>query len=407
MQEKSIPSQLLRAAVKNFWFRIIVLVVTISALIAFGVLGSGVKDSKFIYVAGLTWLQGSNAYDPLLASQASDGLISPNRYNFAYPPQISPLALLMGVFPWDKAHAVITLINFIFLGWLIYFCCQFVRRGTVKSLNDVSETPLWLIPALIICSPFTMRVISMGQTTLVVAASLSGSWYFYNRKRWLPSGILLAVATIKPQISLLVIIWFLLERQWKILSTAAVAALGLSLIPMLITGPIDVFVEWISAVRGYKSGIHNSLGYYDVFGLQNLLYTLGIKLPVLLPIATLLTGLMWWMKSRLIQDDIFAIILCISFLFGFSHNYDLVALAPLIPAFWRHLQNQGTKDLIPLGLLAGMLFPRRFLIPLNIEILLHLRVLILLVAAVWLLLISIRQASYLNQLEITQESSTI
>jgi hypothetical protein len=383
---------------ENFFFRAGFLLCACAVLVVKGLIGVGVSqsmgtnfDTKYLYVAGLSWLEGLNAYDPEVALRLGADLGLGN-FGFFYPPQIAPLCLLLAAFPWAKAKVVITLLNVFSAGVLAFFCVLLVKRPKVKMLKVPGSSPWWFIPAIIISNPITINVIWLGQTTLIAAAALVSGWYYAYRDRWVLSGILIAIASIKPQLSLLVILWLLLERRWQLLAVAAVTTLIFSLVPMAISGPIDVFLHWFASLGEHKNVFSNVLGSEAVFSIQNLLYAAGIKVPQLFPLAIVLTGLLWWYRSRLIIDDVIGILVAISLLFGLAHHYDLVVLAPLLAAFWRHLHNRPGAALVAIALMLAMLFPRAYLMTfVHNELLLQYRVPLLLGATIWLLVMSFKR----------------
>lgn len=346
-------------------------------------------DTKYLYVAGLSWWEGSNAYDPNVASRlgANQSLGS-----FFYPPQIAPLCLFLGAFPWTQAKVVMTLINGISAGVLAYFSVLLVKQPQMKRLRVKGSGAVWFIPAIVLANPFTLNIIVLGQTTLIVAAALVGGWYYAYRDKWVLSGILIAISTIKPQLSLLVILWFLLERRWRILAVAAVTTLIFCLVPMAISGPIEVFFDWFATLGKHKTIFANVLGTGGVFSLQDLFYAAGIKVPPLLPLGIILTGLLWWYRSRLIIDDVIGLLMAIALLFGLAHHYDLVALAPMVAAFWRHVHNRPQVTWISLGLLFTMLFPRNLvMVFIHNNLLLQYRIFLLLIMTIWLLVMSLAE----------------
>jgi hypothetical protein len=346
-------------------------------------------DTKYLYVAGLSWWEGLNAYDPDVASQlgANQSLGS-----FFYPPQIAPLCLLLGAFPWTQAKVVMTLLNVFCTGILAFFGVLLVKQPQVKQLRVPGSSPGWFIPAIVIANPFTLNIIVLGQTTLIVAAALVSGWYYAYRGRWVLSGVLIAISTIKPQLSLLVILWLLLERRWRILAVAAVTTLIFCLVPMVITGPIDVFFHWFASLGAHKNIFANVLGFPAVFSIQNLLYTAGIQVPQLLPLGIVITVLLWRYRSRLIIDDVIGLLLAISVLFGFAHHYDLIALAPLIAAFWRHLSHRPKVTLVALTMMFVMFFPRNvFMTFIHSELLLQYRVLLVIGLTIWLGVMSVKR----------------
>ncbi|MBE9126901.1 MULTISPECIES: glycosyltransferase family 87 protein [unclassified Coleofasciculus] len=382
---------------ENFFFRAVFLLFACVVLVVKGILGVGVSqsmgtnfDTKYLYVAGLAWLEGLNAYDPEVAIQLGATLDLGN-FGFSYPPQIAPLCLILAAFPWAKTKVIMTFLNVFSAGVLGFFCVRLVKRPQVKILKVPGSSPWWFIPAIVISNPLTINVMWLGQTTLIVAAALVSSWYYAYRDRCVLSGILIAIASIKPQLSLLIILWFLLERRWRLLAVAVLTTLIFCLVPMAVSGPIDVFFYWFTSLNEYKNIFSNVLGSEAVFSIQNLMYAAGIKVPQLFLLALILTYLLWWYRSRLILDDVVGILVAISLLFGFAHHYDLVALAPLIAAFWRQLHKRPGAALIAIALFLAMVFPRAYLMTfLHNDLLLQYRVPLLLGTTIWLLIMSFK-----------------
>ncbi|MEQ9358322.1 glycosyltransferase family 87 protein [Coleofasciculus chthonoplastes] len=374
----------------NLFFRIAFLLSACTVLIIVAIIGfSQHFDTKYLYVAGLSWWEGSNAYDPNVGSRlgANQSLGS-----FFYPPQIAPLCLLLSAFPWTQAKVVMTLFNIFSAGVLAFFSLLLVKQPQVKQLRVPGASARWFIPAVVIANPFTLNIIVLGQTTLIVSAALVSGWYYAYRDKWVLSGVLIAIATIKPQLSMLVILWLLLERRWRILAVATVTTLIFCLVPMAVSGPIDVFFHWFATLGKHKTIFANVLGTGGVFSLQDLLYTAGMKVPPLLPLGIVLTGLLWWYRSRLIIDDVIGLLMALSVLFGFAHHYDLIALAPLMAAFWRHLHHRSRATFVAITVMFVMCFPRNVLMRfIDSELLLQYRVLLVIGVTIWLGVMSVKR----------------
>jgi len=383
---------------QKLWVRVTCLLGACVLLIIASIIGFNQHfDTKYLYVAGLSWWEGSNAYDPEVASRlgANQSLGS-----FFYPPQIAPLCLLLGAFPWTQAKVVMTLLNVFSAGVLAYLCVLLVKQPQVKQLRVSGSGSVWFIPAIVLANPFTLNVILLGQTTLIVAAALVSGWYYAYRNRWVLSGILIAISTIKPQLSLLVILWLLLERCWRLLAVAALTTLIFCLVPIVITGPIDVFVEWFASIGEHKNVFANVLGSPAVFSIQNLLYTAGIQVPQLFLLKIVIIVLLWRYRSRLIIDDLIGLLLAISVLFGVAHHYDLIALAPLMAAFWWHLPHYPRATFIALTVMFVMFFPRNVLMTfINNELLLQYRVILVLGATIGLGVMSIQRQAEIQRVQ--------
>lgn len=289
-------------------------------------------------------------------------------------------------------------INIACIGMITFFSLGLLKLAKVENLN----TARWFIPALIMFSPFVSNVIWQGQTSLIVTAALVGSWYFYRTDRSILAGILLAIAGIKPHLALLIAIWFLLERQWKLLASATVAFLLLSWVPIIRVGPIEMWIDWLSTAMRYQDMGVNRLGSIQIFGIQNLLYKSGVEnIPSLFPLGILLAGILWKYRSRFAMHDKFGLLLSITALFGYLHAYDLVFLTPLIAVFWIHLCDKviNSRIIMAFLLMFLMFLPRRLFtyhfpeIVSVSSLLLQYRTLLFLGITVWLFIMALQPSS--------------
>ena len=116
---------------------------------------------------------------------------------------------------------------------------------------------------------------------------------------------------------------------------------------MIASGLIGAFTEWLSAIGRYQVNPFNTLGFIHVFGLQNLLATIGFNVPSLLPVGVAAIIGLWRSRFRVADSDILSLLIGLTLVFGFSHDYDVSAFAVALPAFWRHLRGKLSKRLSP------------------------------------------------------------
>jgi hypothetical protein len=369
--------------------------------VALGILGMGHGgrastnlDMRWLYLAGMHWRDGISAYTPTLSSPVDPWLReAAQRYDFAYPPQIAPLCLLLAECSLSCARWLMTAVNTVSALILALFGVRLVREADGKGTRSPRDATAWLVGALVFGNPSTAFVIWAGQTTLIATLALMLGWHCARRDRWMIGGALLAVSTIKPQLSFLVLLWLVLERRWRALASAAVSVVVLAAVPIAISGPIGVLTEWSAAAVRYAGGPYNVLGSRMIFGLGSMLAVAGIASSVLLPIAILIVGSLWYYRASLADEDLLPLLVGLSLLFGFSHSYDIAALIPLVPAFWRHVHQRALASLLALGLMLIVTLPNSFLEPYVSPLLLHLRVVALSVALCWLIAMSIRRTA--------------
>jgi hypothetical protein len=393
-------SKLYQQLIANSGFQIICILGAIAVLAAFGAWGIGHGgamstngDARFLYVAGQLWQRGLSAYgqeNALMLSVHPDLVNVVNRYDFAYPPSIAPLCLLLASFPWDQAKLLMTGINVaaaLMLGLLVAHFSHTDSR--------IQSGEKWLMAALVIGSLTTAYVVWAGQTTIFITVALIAGWHYVRSGKFILGGMLIGVTLIKPQLVIAVILWLILERRWRTLATAAGVTFLLALYPISITGPIDLLENWYGAISHYPAASYNSLGSRMVFGVQSVLQTLGIPAPGWVPLlAIVLVGALWRVRSRLMPGDILPLLVGITVLFGYAHGYDLIiVLVPIIPAFFRHLSGRPFASAMAFGLYLLFTFPNSILEQADIPLLSHVRVLVLMAGLIWLFLLSTKRAS--------------
>ena len=378
----------------------LVLLCAVVAMVALGALGVGHGgladtnlDMRFLYLAGVRWWHGVSAYVPggLVSSDPWLGEAAAG-YDFAYPPQSAPLCLLLGAWSPTGARVLMTALNVAAALALAALSLRFVREGQPYQHAGRTDAATWAIPAIVLGNPTTSFVIWAGQTTLIVALALMAGWEYGRRGRWIVGGILLAFATIKPQLSCLAILWLALERRWRVLTVMVFAILMFAAVPLIVSGPVGLAREWIVSVQRYGAGPYNTLGSRMIFGLRNMLYAVGIHAPSFVPVAFLAFALAWRYRAEIVDENVLSLLVGVSLLSGFAHSYDVAILTPLVPAFWRHLHQRAGASLIGLGLMLVITLPNSLLEPLHSPLLLHARVMALLVALVWLVVMSVREA---------------
>ena len=213
--------------------------------------------------------RGVSPYDPSTTAIIQQGIYgrlarpSEDQVRYAYPP-FSLLAVLPATgmaYPWAQAY------------WMaLNLVLIFVALLTVKK-----HPPVWLLAGLVFFYPVSRGVI-LGQFALIIGASLVIVYGLLQSKdshsltkQWL-AGVLLAWCAMKPHLSGLIILFFLLDcfhkKQWKVFAGLAVGGIffaGLSwiLVPTWVS-------DWIKLIFDYA-------GYVPIQPiLKSWLVTLGL-----------------------------------------------------------------------------------------------------------------------------------
>lgn len=381
---------------KNQIVGALVIAASIAALVATGIVGIGRGDGQrqadfgFYYSAGRAWIAGENPYDPAVYRKACSRYagISVNG-GVAYPPHFAPLAMLFGALDLEMARSAFLVLNLTLIGSLALVSVKMVVHAERRRLASDSPTTWWLLPALVIGNPFTQHLLWLGQLAIWASALLAWAWHLSMRRRELLAGVLLALATMKPNLAALPVLWLLLERRWSTLGSAAVVAVLLSLPVWLDVGPVEATRQWMAGVAAYQGGSSgsvwgaNDFGHHHVVGLPSALVSIGVPMPgpgVLLGIVAILTLGLWCARRRVLADDVLGILLCLELGLVYAHDSELFYLAPVAAAVWLHVAHRPGARLAA-ALCATILFiPQRVLRDSGVRILDHWRTAIVLIA---------------------------
>jgi len=350
------------------------------------------SDNLYFYTAGLCWKQGRSPYDAKILMGSGRGITDIKDSGIAYPPQSSSLFVLLALFSPSGGGAVWTLLNLASLAALAWLCAVPFRRPPAAPDAEPWIDPRWLIAALVVGNPFPSHVLWKGGSSLVAAALLAGAWACAERDRWKLGGLLLGLATFKPQLALLPILWLLLERRWKILAAGFVAALLFSLPAFRANGVVGAYMEWLG---GMKYAVQQKGGAaLSEMELRRFLGIVGLPLPDLLLLAPVAAVGLWMARARIVIPDRFPLLIGIAFQFIYLHDGDLVTLSPIIPAYYRHLAGRPRRwTLLALALAAIVCFPQRLLRRPGIELLPFIRIPAVTALVVWLLFLSLEETS--------------
>jgi hypothetical protein len=387
------------------------LAASLAALLSFGVAGVGRfgpsnLDANFFIAAGTAWRQGLNPYDLSTFQKVSRsipaleevrdlvGRAAPDIRGFSYPPNIAPLCIVLSMLPRREAVVLATLVNLIAIAAIATFTLRLVRRDDHASEDDSSR---WVVPALVVGNSFTTHVLWIGQTTLFATACLVAGWSYRNVPgRRALGGVLLAVSAIKPQVAVLPLVWILLERDWRVCVAIAAGSVLLVSVPLLQLGPVALTRDWLNSLTLYNSlgssqGDVNSLGFQNMFGVRHLLVASGVEAPTLVPIALLATLGLWFARRALSDLDVLGLVLAISALFVYAHDYDLAMLAPFYAALWTGARRSDFKTAFVALALVMLFFPQRVLRGRMPPGALHWRELVLLGAVGWFLAVRFKR----------------
>ena len=229
---------------------------------------------------------------PLDASRPND---PGDQEAFAYPVYVAfllaptvtlPFPMVQGIFRWTLAGVTVISV----LLWLRIVRWKPSRVETAAILIFVLGT-FWVVQG-----------IHLQQLTLLVAPMIAASVYLLIKNRQVASGILLGLATVKPQIALPVAAWLMLWASGRIfLRWRFVAAFGGTLLALMVAGE-GLLPGWIhefyAAMIAYR-------GYTRHLSPLDELVTPALGIPLAVVVAPAVAVMCWRARKTLVADELF------------------------------------------------------------------------------------------------------
>ncbi len=291
------------------------------------------QDFRIFFSIGRCWVQGGNPYDPAQLSDTHAAFFtSVTRERCYYPPQSLPMLAALGAAGPRVGAALVAGLNVAGVLTLLWCVRHQLRRPLGHAVAPVHGLRNHLILIPLALYPGTLGLIRYGQIGLPAMACIYGGWLLVSRGRPWIGGVLLGLATYKPQYALLPLLYLLLERQWRCLFTAAATTALLAAPAMISLGPITAVRDWLSCVAAYQELPYNQLGHHLVCGLPSLLAAAGVEMPAGLYVqvpAVAAAVALWLGRRRIAVDDMLGLLLSAQFTLGVGRYHDLLLLAPL------------------------------------------------------------------------------
>lgn len=361
-------------------------------LFLFGIYGlfrSGVFGFDFVvfHKAGVEFLLGVN---PWLAAV---GTGSP----FSYPPQLASLVAVYGALPFDTALYIHTVINLCAIASIAYLAnCWFLGITRFRNMSLAQGICL----SFLIGNPFVAHSLYEGQWTIVAVAMLYWSWHYLQKDKWILSGLFLGLATIKPQVSILYIIWLMFGLHIRTLLVGGLLSVLMLLPAMIAFGLLETISSWFISMDDYMQQYANKPGSPYVVGFEGLFVSLGVKISGgFFKAISIVCAIALYRKRKQISPLLVVngfLVSALSFIYG--HDTDYVTLS-LLWSYFLFLAFRK-QSYIALGIavttLFIMFFPQRIIRAMDIEILNHSRTLVVLFCF-WLVFIWDRELNFINQ----------
>jgi hypothetical protein len=313
----------------------------------------GAVDLKFRWLEQRYIWNGQNPYDVVLLEAA-------HRYHRPSPectrnnrvdPAIGPLYHRQGGYPpWAYFTAMALVLPTEFQTTRIYFAAlnalaltiTFVWAYRLGRFHSRAGGIFLAAAALAVFGHF--KTLDAGQYGILVNGLLIGVYLLVTRYRFVLAGITYGLAFLKPQISALFAIIFLVRRQWSSLvaATLYVVLASLGMWALIKTNPIEMLTQMSAIVQSwshhpdpdhYLDPTYVPMGYSSFSHLMLMLHVdWKIATPLGAALGLFLTGVLMWLWRNGETLALFAVAATMGRLWSYHLNYDDVMLIFLVVA---------------------------------------------------------------------------
>jgi hypothetical protein len=217
-----------------------------------------------------------------------------NPENFLYPATVVLLLAPLAPLSWPAARLAFLGFNIPLLAWGFWLA--------LSALNlPLTRRARFAVLLLAFAAWPTVWGLRLLQLTVPVAAFVLIAWYLLTRGRSVAAGILLALATIKPQLLLPLLlalfVWALLRRQWALMvSFLATMGAQLAVTESLVPG---WFPRWRASLGNYTTVTQTAMPLQQLFG-----HWPGLAVTAALAIAA--AGTLWRVRRAAANSHDFA-----------------------------------------------------------------------------------------------------
>lgn len=332
-------------------------------------------DFEVFYKAAELFLNGGNPWVDLMNTKGP----------FSYPPHATSLLAVYGYFSEPVSLFLHTMLNVFSIGVIAYLAnLWYLKISNLRSMTIAQGCGL----ALLIGNPFMAHSVHLGQLLLPATAALMVSWHFLQKGNIWVSGVFLAFATIKPQVSILYVVWLMLHLNFRVLMIGGVVSLVM-LIPAAVTyGLINSFYYWLISLSGYSSSAANIPGSVHVVGLESFFAAMGVQGTAWLfnPLALVATIVLF--KYRESVDPLLTLhlllVFALTFIYGHDTDYAAIIILWSLLVFTTIHSGNYLHIAITVLLVLGFMFPQRLLRTIDFAALHHTRTFLIPLCCVFL-----------------------
>lgn len=224
--------------------------------------------------------------------------------------------------------------------WLSVIC---LILSVILFAKNTTEFLLFLGASLIFFP--TKFTLSSGQINLFVLLFVCLNYYFWRKKKEVWSGIFLGVALMLKLTPLFLVLFFIINKKFKLLlSTLLSGVVGL-LISIIVLGKEKVIYYFTNVLPTLGIGFGN--GYYYNQSFTGLIARFSLPSIIFYMFLFLMLGITLVKKNK--PEIIFAMVLILNTLFSvFSWQHHLVFLLPALFIIYKNIKEKNKLERIVL-----------------------------------------------------------
>ena len=192
-------------------------------------------------------------------------LLRGDEQRFAYPAYASLLLLPVLIFPFQAAQFLMVVLLVLSICVLARLSISMVRAATSRDppLSNSVIMILTLISPPVLCGLLLQQVALLSELLIIAAL------WMITRRKYSGAGFLLALATSKPQLAVVPVIWLMVwslgkwRERWTFVLSFVVSSFFLVAYAAFFAGPTWV-VEWLRALVSYRSYAHGAVSILEL-----------------------------------------------------------------------------------------------------------------------------------------------
>ncbi len=293
------------------------------------------RDFANFWAGGLAAVQGKVAiltdvdgYNMWLNGLLGHGVGVSTHFVFSYPPNILPLLMPFGFMGYATALYVYTAASLVLaavLGWWL------AGKDRIGAL-------------LMVLSPGLMATIFNGHPGMLLAGLLVPGMLLLERRPIL-AGVLLGLATIKPQLGLLIAVIMLIRFEWRAILAALCSASALILLSLALFGR-EPWIAYFSIIAPRQVEVLHVI--YDenffyflptpfaLFNWMGFSFAWAQGLQAVCSVLAASASIYIWLTCRDLGARVLAVFIGTTLILPYFNNYDFTMLALAQVVFLYH-----------------------------------------------------------------------